>query len=196
MNYPALSDKKRLTITFAKEIPKYLTADEVQHILASVSNKARDHLLISMLWQTGARVSELLNVRVKDVDFYARTIQLHTLKRRTKIATRTLPLQDGLKGDIGAYIAMKGLKSNDMLFPIVRQTAYFIVNRAVVGAGYEKDRAHPHVFRHSFAVHCILAGVPIVVLQQWLGHASIQNTLIYLQVLGRDTRHFFDGLAF
>jgi integrase len=196
MYYPALSDKKRLTITFAKEIPKYLTADEVQHILASVSNKARDHLLISMLWQTGARVSELLNVRVKDVDFYARTIQLHTLKRRIKTATRTLPLQDGLKGDIGAYIAMKGLKKDDQLFPIVRQTAYFIVNRAATGTGFEKDRAHPHIFRHSFAVHCILSSIPVVVLQQWLGHASIQNTLIYLQVLGRDTRHFFDGLTF
>jgi len=65
MNYPALSDKKRLTITFAMEIPKYLTTDEVQHILASVSNKARDRLLISMLWQTGARVSENLKSEIK-----------------------------------------------------------------------------------------------------------------------------------
>jgi len=199
MYYPALSDKKRLAITFARDVPKYLTADEVSHVLASISNKARDHLLVSMLWQTGARVSELLDVRVKDVDFYARTIQLHTLKRRVKTATRALPLQDGLKGDIGAYIAMKGLKKDDKLFPITRQTAYFIVRRAVLNADIEMklaSRAHPHVFRHSFAVHCILAGVPIVVLQQWLGHASINNTLIYLQVLGRDTRHFFDGLRF
>jgi integrase len=196
MNYPVISSPKNLTLTFAKDIPKYLTMDEVQHVLASVSDNPKKHLFISMLWQTGARVSELLEVCVKDIDFYARTIQLPTIKRRVKDAKRTLPLQDSLKGDIGAYIAMKSLKSNDQIFPFTRQTAYNIASAAVTGAGYEKDRAHPHVFRHSFAVHCILSSVPIVVLQQWLGHANIQNTLIYLQVLGRDTRHFFDGLVF
>ena len=196
MLYPALTNKKQLSATFSKEIPKYLTADEVQRVLEGVREHPRDHLLINMLWQTGARVSELLQARVCDIDFYTRTIRLTTLKRHTTGTGRTLPIQDGLKGDIGAYIAMKGLKKDDILFPFTRQTAYLIARNAVKVSGIETDRAHPHTFRHSFAVHCILSSIPVVVLQQWLGHANIQNTLIYLQVLGRDTRHFFDGVRF
>ena len=196
MLYPALTNKKNLAVTFSKDVPKYLTADEVQRVLEGVRKHPRDHLLINMLWQTGARISELLQARVRDIDFYTRTIRLVTLKRHAVGTRRTLPIQDSLKGDIGAYIAMKGLKKNDILFPFTRQTAYLIVRDAVTAIGIETSRAHPHVFRHSFAVHCILSGVPVVVLQQWLGHANIQNTLIYLQVLGRDTRHFFDGVRF
>ena len=196
MRYPALTNKKNLAVTFSKEVPKYLTADEVQRVLENVQGHPRDHLLINMLWQTGARISELLQLQVRDIDFYTRTIRLVTLKRHATGTGRTLPIQDSLKGDIGAYIAMKGLKKDDDLFLFTRQTAYLIVRDAVTATGIETDCAHPHVFRHSFAVHCILSGVPVVVLQQWLGHANIQNTLIYLQVLGRDTRHFFDGLRF
>lgn len=196
MLYPMIPDSRKMAVTFSTEVPKYLTADEVTRILESVRNHPKKHLLIKMLWQTGARVSELLDVKVKDVDFYARTVRIPTLKRREKGILRTLPIQDSLKGDIGAYIAMKELKKDDKLFTITRQTVYFTVRDAVTDAGIEKERAHPHIFRHSFAVHCILAGIPIVVLQQWLGHANINNTLIYLQVLGRDTRHFYDGLRF
>ena len=196
LSYPLISTNKSLATTFSKDVPKYLTADEVTCVLEGVRDNPKYWLLINMLWQTGARVSELLETRVSDIDFYTRTIRLTTLKRRISGTRRTLPINDGLKGDIGAYIAMKALNKDDKLFTFTRQTAHTIVRNAVISTGIEKERAHPHVFRHSFAVHCILSGVPIVVLQQWLGHANINNTLIYLQVLGRDTRQFYDGVRF
>lgn len=46
------------------------------------------------------------------------------------------------------------------------------------------------------AINAVLSGVPILVIKNWLGHSKIQNTLIYMQVLGNDTRHFYEGLNF
>ncbi|HHT9118384.1 MAG TPA: tyrosine-type recombinase/integrase, partial [Candidatus Hypogeohydataceae bacterium YC38] len=63
-------------------------------------------------------------------------------------------------------------------------------------AGIDRDRSHPHTFRHSFAVHCVLSGVPLPVLKKWLGHSSISRTMIYCQVLARDTREFYERVAF
>ncbi len=59
-----------------------------------------------------------------------------------------------------------------------------------------KLRIHAHKFRHTFAVKSILAGVPLNVIQEWLGHSSIFITSIYLKITGRDTRSFMDMIDF
>jgi len=144
---------------------------------------------------TGARISEALRVRNKDIDFYGKAIRLTTLKRRV-FTERVIPMQGHLAGLLGAHIAAKRIQKDDLLFDFTRQRAYQIVSEAVIKAGLDEERAHPHTFRHSFAVHCVLSGVPILVLKEWLGHSNIQNTLIYLKVLGSDTRHFYDTVKF
>ncbi len=53
-----------------------------------------------------------------------------------------------------------------------------------MAAGLDKERGHPHVFRHRFAVHAVLAGVPMLVVKEWFGHTNIKSTLVYLKVLG------------
>ncbi|MCL5062664.1 MAG: tyrosine-type recombinase/integrase [Nitrospiraceae bacterium] len=74
------------------------------------------------------------------------------------------------------------------------QRAVQIIKKEVVPkARFDEERAHPHTFWHSFAV---LSGMPILVIKNWLGHSNIQNTLIYMQVLGNDTRGFYEGLNF
>ncbi|MFZ0450388.1 MAG: site-specific integrase, partial [Desulfatiglandaceae bacterium] len=63
-------------------------------------------------------------------------------------------------------------------------------------AGIEKGRRHPHVFRHGFAVNAVLSGVPPLVLRRWLGHASIDTTLIYTEVLAQDTKGYLEKMSF
>lgn len=192
---PALATKRDLAITFSQELPRYFNKQEIETILINSEDRPKDHLLMSVLWNTGARISEALRIRTKDIDFYGKAIRITTLKRK-QFTERVLPLQGHLAGLLGAHIAARRIQRDNLLFDFTRQRAYQIVNEVILRVGLDEERAHPHTFRHSFAVHCVLSGVPILVLKEWLGHSNIQNTLIYLKVLGSDTRHFYDAVKF
>lgn len=192
---PVVRSKKELSITLSRELPRYFTKPEMDRLLELVRDNQKKHLLINMLWQTGARISELLKVKVKDIDFYAKSIKIATLKRRKKIQ-RVIPLQDGLIGEMGVYTALNQLQGEDRLFTFSRHRAYHIIRTTVLKAGMDPERAHPHTFRHSFGVHAVLNGVPIIIIKNWMGHSNINSTLIYMQVLGSDTRQFYENLKF
>ncbi|MBI5748490.1 MAG: site-specific integrase [Nitrospinae bacterium] len=192
---PAIRSKKELSITLSRELPKYFTKPEMDSVLESVRDNSKKHLLINMLWQTGVRISELLKVKVKDIDFYAKTIKVASLKRRKKLQ-RVIPIQAGLIGEIGVYTAINKLQNEGRLFNFSRHRAYHIIRKTVLKAGLDPERAHPHTFRHSFGVHAVLNGVPIIVIKNWMGHSNINSTLIYMQVLGSDTRQFYENLKF
>lgn len=192
---PILKGKKDVAILFSKELPRYFNKQEIDTILDSVKNDPKKYLLLSLFWQTGARVSEILSIKVKDIDFHSRTLRITTLKRKSR-PQRIIPIQGSLLGLLGAYIASNELKRDDFILDITRQRAFQIVKETVLKSGFDEERAHPHTFRHSFAVFAVLSGVPILVIKNWLGHSNIQNTLIYMQVLGNDTRRFYEGLNF
>ena len=175
------------------ELPAYFTRDEVDKILSQV--KGRDRLLLSLLWQTGVRISEALAIEVKDVDFYSKTLKVKSLKKQ-RPQIRTIPINGELTGILGSYIAHEGLRGGDKLFDVTRQRAYQIVGGACYKAGIDRERSHPHTFRHSFAVHCVLNQVPAPILKRWLGHSSISRTMIYCQVLAQDTRAFYEAVSF
>jgi site-specific recombinase XerD len=198
MNLPVKGLGKSLNLALIKELPPYFTKPEVDQILANLwqKQKLRDYLLVLLLWQTGARISELLSIKIEDIDFYNSLIKLFTLKRKTKIE-RVIPVKPQSLGLIALFVNQKGLSKTDKLFPITRQQAFNIVRKAVLEVfPHDTKRAHPHVLRHSFAVYCLSQGVPITVVRSWLGHRNITSTLVYTQALAQDTRKFFELLEF
>ena len=179
----------------SQKLPPYMTKDEVRDVLYGVENKPLIHLLINFLWQTGARVTEALSVKVSDIDFYSKVVRMPSLKKKSP-QIKTIPLQGELLGELGAYIGQEGLKKDDRIFSITRQHAHRIVRDACIKGGIEKVRSHPHVLRHSFSVNAVLQRVPLPILQKWLGHSDIKNTMVYLQILSQDTRDFYEALEF
>jgi len=208
------------------EYPKYFTPPEIRKILEVAESKVKtaknkrekintdkNFLLLKTLWQTGARVSELVGngnapgLRVKDIDMYGKTITLQTLKQKkrktkpgpvgkkdTPFVVRRIPLQDGLRGDFAIFISAYFLKPEDKLFPISPRRAREIVEGICLEAGVDRARSHPHTFRHSFAVYCLLNRVPLPTVQKWLGHSSILNTRIYVEMIAGDVREFYDRI--
>jgi site-specific recombinase XerD len=198
MNLPVKGLGKSLNLALTKELPLYFTKAEVDQILSNLwqKQKMRDYLLVLLLWQTGARISELLSLKIEDIDFYNSLIKLLTLKRKTKIE-RVIPIKPQSLGLIALFVNQKGLSKTDKLFPITRQQAFNIVRKAVLEVfPGDTKRAHPHVFRHSFAVYALSQGVPITVVRSWLGHRNFTSTLVYTQALAQDTRRFFELLEF
>jgi site-specific recombinase XerD len=184
------------------QLPKYFSFDEVDRILSDSLKREHydDWFLCNFMWQTGTRVSEALSVLHQDIDYTARTARVVTLKRTAH--ERIIPLKPEFLLEIQLYRQhqeqRQTTKRRDLrkIFNYNRATAYNYVVEACALAGIRDDRAHPHTFRHSFAVNCLIHGVPITKLQQWLGHANILNTLIYTVLAGREDHVILDSVEF
>jgi site-specific recombinase XerD len=127
------------------------------------------------------------------------TIRIITEKRQSH--DRFVPVQADVLAAIGEWISTQAqagrtIACKDRLFAFGRTMAFLRVREAFQSTGIGKtddkgeSNAHPHTLRHTFAVISLAQGVPIIVLAEWLGHASIQNTLIYTKIIAQHSRHW------
>jgi len=172
-------------------------------------------LIINTLWKTGVRVSELCALRKRDLDPYGKVIRVVTLKQGLKkqkkngpgrpskpkkvsrAAERIIPIPDDLVAELMAFLhtsnnSEKANSQDELIFPWTRMTIHRIVKKACALAGLDDDRAHPHTFRHSYAVHLIRNHVPITIVKELLGHSNISSTLIYMRIVQPDTQVILD----
>lgn len=166
------------------ELPRFVRKDDVDRVLDALENRPRLRAFIRALWLTGGRVSEVLGIRVADIDLRGKVVTLATLKRR-KPTRRTVPLPPDFLGELALLINTEELGRDDRLFAWSRNRAFELVRDAFAAIGVE---ARPHALRHGHAVHAVLGGVPLNVIQRALGHALISTTSIYLAVTGEDVR--------
>jgi integrase/recombinase XerD len=193
MSRALASVPRSLAAIASADLPKYLTRDEVARLLVA-AGRARDRLMLRAMWETGVRVSELLSLSAESVDWNAQVLRVRTLKRHDHI--RSIPLRPPLLGELARHIAGAGISGDRLLFDVTRQRVHQIVVRAARDAGLPADRAHPHVLRHSFAIACVLARVPVLVLNEWLGHATLEATLIYTKIMCAESRRYLDDVDF
>lgn len=194
-------------------LPKYIRTEEVHAALARLEGvtipKLRAHAFVRCLWELGPRVSELLALKVEDVDWTAGVVRLQTLKqterdpqtgqrrKRTRTPWRVVPAKPGLMDELARYLTATGLKDPiARLWTWKRRFGHDLCSRALQAIGVEKTRAHPRALRHGFGVNCALQGVPQVVIQEWMGHASVETTNIYTRIIARDARPWHDGVEF
>lgn len=174
----AVREQKDLTKSEEKvksELPKYWDKETIKNKLEKIKNHQHKMLFVT-LWYSGVRITELLNLRKRDLDFENYTANIRWLKSR-KWNTRNIPLRPELRDLLQLYTA--GLNSDDKVFDISRQRAWQLSQKYFDG--------HPHQFRHSFAVNWLRSGGDIFLLSKMLGHARIQTTMEYLKIVPADT---------
>lgn len=171
---------------------KYVTAAERQRFLSSAVSFPRPEIatLCLTLAQTGCRVSEALKVVPGAVSPEEGFITLRSLKRRGgAVVFREVPVPMDLIAAIEAVHDLRGAVSSAPLWTVSRSTAWdwvkLVMSRAGIVGG---PHASPKGLRHGFAIHAIRSGVPLNLVQRWLGHSSIRTTAIYLQVMGVEER--------
>lgn len=194
-------------------LPQYLTREQVAKLVEVCRDyrHGRDRLFVRVAFETGGRVSELIQIRRSDIDLTNRQIRLLTLKRRTdkrkKIAhaSRWIPVSHSIVADLGVYLlALRpGLGESEFedfrLFPMSRQAAHKLFRKAGKRAGILARGGRdvsPHILRHSFAMNCLTQGVPITVLKELMGHASIASTMVYLKTDPAQAREFLSKVQF
>ena len=138
----------------------------------------RDKLIIELFYFTGIRLSELLNISIKDVDF--NNSQIKVLGKRNK--ERLIPLTYTLISELKNYINKHNI--NSYLFvdennkKLYSKKVYRIVNKYISKVSSIKKKS-PHILRHSFATHMLNNGADINAIKEILGHANLSATQIY-----------------
>lgn len=138
---------------------------------------------------TGCRISEALALTPQSVQIDAALITFETLKRRSPGVMREVPvprdLAEGLRKLVSTHETY--IWHADSV-PINRSTAYRWIKMAMRDAGIQGAMACPKGLRHGYGINAILSGVPLTMLQKWMGHASINTTAIYTSAIGKEER--------
>ncbi len=174
-----------------KRLPAVLTLDEMKKLLSLPDVRSfeglRDYLVLCFFYATGVRVSEMIQIKIRDIDLKNNTIRV--LGKRNKI--RVLPIGKRTGADLRRYLsALKNFINveqdhfffvNNNKEPFTRQQMARIVHGYVVKIS-GKEKAHPHALRHTFATHLLDEGADLMTVKELLGHANLSTTQIYTHV--------------
>lgn len=185
-------DKKDYPLTkvaypkMEKKLPKFIYYNDLLEIInESTKDKdgVRDRLIIEMLYATGVRVSELINIKINDIDFNNRRIIVLGKGNKERIVYYGEYAEEVLK----EYIKTHERKNHNYLFVnskggqlTDRGVRYIIDN--IMSKLSVKTHVTPHVLRHTFATDMLNNGCDIKVVQELLGHSSLKATEIYTHV--------------
>ncbi len=176
----------------ATGLRKYLARDERERFLeASLAEpRAQVRTLCLTLAYTGCRISEALALTPAAIHRAQGCIAMRTLKRRNAlIVFREVPVPLVLIEELERVHKLSHLPPLQRLWPLSRGRAWQLVKEVMKAAHITTGpHASPKGLRHGFGLHAIRCGVPLNLVQRWLGHASMTTTAIYLQAIGNEER--------
>jgi site-specific recombinase XerD len=185
-----LKSKEKIDIKFAKrpqKLPVVLSKTEIMQIITSIKN-SKHKLIVSLAYGSGLRVSEVINLKVRDLLLNEGLIHLKNAKGNKE---RLTILPQKLKADLVQLCA--GKVSSDYIFASERggklttRTAQKIFENALKNLEINKAASF-HSLRHSFATHLLENGTDIRNIQELLGHENIRTTQRYTQVANNSLR--------
>jgi integrase/recombinase XerD len=177
-----------------RPLPKYLTVSQVSALLAapdrqrSTPEGVRDKAMLTLMYASGLRASEVVTLRLENVDPDAGFLRVFGKGGKERV----VPVADAALSALKEYLEevrpgfLKEKASNALFLsrlgrPITRQTLWNRIRYWALAAGIE-ERISPHVLRHSFAGHLLAGGADLRAVQAMLGHADIATTQIYTHV--------------
>jgi integrase/recombinase XerD len=175
-----------------RALPQSLSEDEVERLLAApnVSDPLghRDRTMLEVLYATGVRVSELINLKLSQINLNQGVLRIIGKGDRERLIPVGDEAQDWLREFIaGPRVEILLERQTDYLFPtrrgdrMTRQAFWHIIKRYAKKAGVTK-KLSPHTLRHAFATHLLNNGADLRVVQLLLGHSDVSTTQIYTHV--------------
>lgn len=186
-----------------KRLPKYVTSEEVNEIFNTPDITSplgqRNRLILELLYGGGLRVSELCNIKVKDIDIDNKTIRILGKGSKERIVfygnickeMLELYLSDGrnilLNKKNNDYLIIGAYKKDK---PLTTRSVQLILNDVIEKAAINK-KVTPHTLRHTFATHLLNEGCDILIVKELLGHSSLDTTGIYTHVSNERLRKVY-----
>ena len=179
-------------LKLGRHLPDVLTVDEINDLLDIKINTIYDirtKAMLEIMYSSGLRVSELVNLELSDIDMYNDTILINGKGSKERI----VPIGEYSKKYLNDYLQIRNelikrkhgnpnkLFLNNHGMPITRNGFNFLLNNILKEKGIEKNIT-PHTLRHSFATHMLDNGADLRSIQELLGHSDIVTTRIYTHV--------------
>ena len=164
-----------------KRVVERLSREEEKRLIqAAYRDKSEHGLLIKTLFQTGARVSEFINIRVRDFFFDETMILIHKAKGGK---SRYVPILPDLAQELRTHL---GDRATGYLFESNRNLPYSArrvqqIVKEIAEKAKIKKRVYPHLLRHSVATTLLERGMPIEQIQKFLGHSKLETTQVYAE---------------
>ena len=175
-----------------KKLPNFLTYQEFEDLIFSIDNNdiyaKRNKLILELLLASGLRVSELVNIKLEDIDINNKSIRVVGKGSKERIVYFNLHTETSLKDYLykSRSKLLKNKKSNYLFInnkstKLTREGVFEIINKIATKANI-KHHLSPHVLRHTFATFLLNEGADIRSVQTLLGHESLSTTQIYTHI--------------
>lgn len=163
-----------------KKLPEVLTKEEVVRLFSTIRNE-KHLLMVKLMYSAGLRISELVHLRIKDLEFDNNT---GWVRKGKGGKDRIFIIANSIKEELKKLAFNK--QRDSFLFSglngcVSTRTVYEIIKKAASKGGIKKD-VHPHTLRHSFATHLIENGYSLESVQSIMGHASPETTMVYVHI--------------
>lgn len=184
-----------------KHIPTFLSIDEIKNLLSvfdeTKPNEYRDKTMVLVMYSAGLRVSELINLEKRSINFEEKLITLKGKGNKERFVPLNYIALEYLNNYLSQNKNNKVFSKSKYLFinkkdgkPLTRQYFFVELNKYAKRAGIDK-KISPHTLRHSFATHLLENGADLRVVQELLGHSKIETTQIYTHL---STKKILDAL--
>jgi integrase/recombinase XerD len=192
---PAPPPQTGMQLHTANGIRKYLTASERDAFLreADLADRAVRTLCMTLAY-AGCRLSEALALTADRVDLAAGVLVFESLKKRRTGIFRSVPVPPALLDTIDMVHGIRELHTKRgkgrgvRLWPWSRMTGWRAMHAVMQAAGLEGVPASPKGLRHGFGVAAVTAGIPLNLVQKWLGHAQLSTTAVYANAVGAEEK--------
>ena len=175
----------------------FLTDEDLKKILNAPINchpsqRFIMNTIIQLLWDSGARISEVTNLKIEDFDPDQKFLTFRNTKNHQD---RIIPITDDITRRL---LKLVGGRKNGYIFrgrnesPMSRLSAYLALKRRVKAAGINKN-VRPHTFRHHWITSKLDKGVPLPQVQKFVGHTSLSSTSLYYHFTQADLRKVLDA---
>ena len=175
----------------SKKLPRYFEYNELEELFQVPDSKTavgqRDLLLLEMLYATGVRVGELVNIKIKDIDKTNRSILILGKGNKERYVTYGEYCEDALNEYLeDGYLTLNKDESEYLFLnqnggALTERGVRYILDQLIQKTSLNK-KISPHMIRHSFATHLLNAGCDLLTVQKLLGHESIKATQVYTHV--------------
>ena len=184
-----------------KHIPTFLSIDEIKNLLSvfdeTKPTEYRDKTMVLVMYSAGLRVSELINLEKRSINFEEKLITLKGKGNKERFVPLNYMALEYLNNYLSQNKNNKVFSKSKYLFinkkdgkPLTRQYFFVELNKYAKRAGIDK-KISPHTLRHSFATHLLENGADLRVVQELLGHSKIETTQIYTHL---STKKILDAL--